>query len=58
MTEMSIAALPLPRCHGDGGSSFFGDIIKMREFAQNLRFYKCNTQKRSESDGFKLTELI
>jgi hypothetical protein len=36
----------------------FEDIIKSHEFGLNLSFYKCNTQKRGESDRSKITELI
>jgi hypothetical protein len=36
------AALFLKPPQRDSGS-FFGDIVKLYEFAQNLDLYKCNT---------------
>jgi hypothetical protein len=39
--------------HGSG-SFFLNDIVRLHEFAQDLSFYKCNSQKRDVRDFRKI----
>jgi hypothetical protein len=47
-------------CRGSGviTATFFEDITKRHEFAQNFGVYKCNALRHNESHGFVTTALV